>query len=80
MLDIQAQHKKHGWYVDSGFLKHMRGDKDRFLTLKKERDGLVLFGNENSSRIIGRGIVKLGSKDCKEESVLLVEWKVTLWK
>jgi hypothetical protein len=73
MLSLQAQHKKCGWYVDSGFSKHMTGDKDIFLTLKKERDGSVSFGNDNSARIIGKGTVKLGSKDAKEENVLLVE-------
>jgi hypothetical protein len=35
-LSLQAQHKKHGWYVDSGCSKHMTGDKDRFLTLKRK--------------------------------------------
>jgi hypothetical protein len=32
-----------GWYVDSGCSKHMTGDRDRFLTLRKERDGSVSF-------------------------------------
>jgi hypothetical protein len=51
----------------------MKGDKDEFLALKKERDGLVSFGNNNSTRIIGKGTIKIGSKDTKEENVLLVE-------
>jgi hypothetical protein len=38
-LSLQDKQKKHGWYVDSGCSKHMTGDKDRFLTLIKERDG-----------------------------------------
>ena len=29
---LQAKHKKHCWYVDSGCSKHMTGDKDKFLT------------------------------------------------
>jgi hypothetical protein len=65
-LALQVQHKKSGWYVDSGCSNHMTGYKNMFVTLKKERDGSVLFGNEKSSRIIGRGIVKLVSKDAKE--------------
>jgi hypothetical protein len=52
----------------------MTGDKNMFLTLKKERDGSVLFGNEKSTKIVGRGTIKLGSKDAKEEIVLLVEY------
>jgi hypothetical protein len=34
---LQAKQKKHGWYVDSGCSKHMTGDKDKFLTLRKEK-------------------------------------------
>jgi hypothetical protein len=52
---LQAKQKKHGWYVDSGCSKHMTGDKDKFLTLQKEKNGPVSFGNDNSSKIIGEG-------------------------
>jgi hypothetical protein len=54
---LQAKQKKHGWYVDSGCSKHMTGDKDKFLTLRKEKNGSVSFGNDNSSKIIGEGTV-----------------------
>jgi hypothetical protein len=73
MVSIQAQHKKRGWYIDSGFLKHITDDKDRFITLKHERDISVSFVNDNLTKIIGRGIVKLGSKDAKAKIFLLVE-------
>jgi hypothetical protein len=51
----------------------MTGDKDRFLTLRKERDGSFSFGNGNSTMIIGKGTIKLRSKDATVENVLLVE-------
>ena len=36
---LQAKQKKLGWYVDSGCSKHMKGDRDKFLTLeRKEMD------------------------------------------
>jgi hypothetical protein len=35
----------------------MTGDRDKFLTLQKERDGSVSFGNDDSSKIIGKGTV-----------------------
>jgi hypothetical protein len=41
----------------------MIGDKDKILTLKKERDGLVSFGNDNSTKITRKGTVNLGHKD-----------------
>jgi hypothetical protein len=34
-ISLQDKKKKHGWYVDSGCSKHMKGDKDKFLTLRK---------------------------------------------
>jgi transposase InsO family protein len=72
-LALQAKKKKHGWYVDSGCSKHMTGDRDMFLTLRKERDGSVSFGNDDSTKIIGKGTVRIGNKNTKAENVLLVE-------
>jgi hypothetical protein len=51
----------------------MTGDRDKFLTLRKERDGSVSFGNDDSSKIIGKGTVRIGNKNEKAENVLLVE-------
>jgi hypothetical protein len=56
-VSIQAKQNKHGWYVDSGCSKHMTGDRDKFLTLKNERNGSISFRNDNSAKIIGEGIV-----------------------
>jgi hypothetical protein len=54
---LQAKKKKHGWYVDSGCSKHMTCDRDKFITLRKEMNGSVSFGNDNSAKIIGEGTV-----------------------
>jgi hypothetical protein len=51
----------------------MTGDKDKFLTLIKERDGPVSFGNDDSVKIIGKGTVIIGKKNTKQENYLLVE-------
>jgi hypothetical protein len=51
----------------------MIGDRDRFLTLRKERDGSVSFGNDDSTKIIGKGTVIIGNKNTKARNVLLVE-------
>jgi hypothetical protein len=51
----------------------MTGDKDKFLTLRKERDGSVFFGNNDSTKIIGKGTIRIGNKNTKAENVLLVE-------
>jgi hypothetical protein len=52
----------------------MTGDRDKFLTLRKERDGSVSFENDDSAKIIGKGTVRIGNKNEKEENVLLVEY------
>jgi hypothetical protein len=49
-------------YVDNGCSKNMTGDKKRFLTLEKERDGSISFGNNHLAKIIGRGTAKHGRK------------------
>jgi hypothetical protein len=36
----------------------MIGDKYMFLTLRKERDGSVSFGNDDSAKIIGKDIAQ----------------------
>jgi hypothetical protein len=56
LIALQAQSRKSDWYIDNG-------DKDRFVNLKKERYGSVLFGNDNSTKIIGKCTTNLGSKD-----------------
>ena len=43
----------------------MKGDKDKFMELKKERDGSISFGNDNSRKNIGKGTIKLRSKDAR---------------
>jgi hypothetical protein len=72
-ISLTAKQKKCGLYVDSGCSKHMIGDKEIFLTLRKERNGSVSFRNDNSSKIIGEGTVRIGNKNEKAQNVLLVE-------
>jgi len=70
---LQSQSIRSDWYFDNGCSMHMAGHKNIFISLNKERDGSVSFVNENSTKIIGKCIVKLGSKDSKEKNALLVE-------
>ena len=50
----------------------MTGDKDAFVNIEKDK-GSVSFGNNNSARVLGKGTVKLGSKNSLAENVLLVD-------
>ena len=51
----------------------MNGDRNMFLSLKKEKEGIVTFGNDNLAKILGKGTISLGSKDALAKNVLLIE-------
>jgi hypothetical protein len=51
----------------------MTGDQRKFVSLKK-KGGNVTFGDDSSTKILGKGIVNLGSENLKEGKVLLVEY------
>ena len=70
LIALKAQEKEDLWYVDSGCSKHMIGNKDTFLSLKKHK-GKITFGDNASGNILGKGTVNLGKE--KAKNVLLVE-------
>ena len=41
------------WFIDSGCSYHMTGDQSKFVSLKK-KGGNVTFGNDSSTKIIGK--------------------------
>jgi hypothetical protein len=52
------------WFIDSGCSSHMTGDQRKFANLKKN-GGNVAFGDDSSTKILRKGIVKLGSENVK---------------
>jgi hypothetical protein len=50
----------------------MTRDQSKFVILKK-RGGNVAFGDDSSTKILGKGTLKLGSENLKVVKVLLVE-------
>ena len=61
-IAIEAQNYSSGkWYVDSDCSKHMTCNKYAFVNIEKAK-GFVSFGNNNSAKVLGKGIVKLGKK------------------
>jgi hypothetical protein len=71
---VLVENKEDKWYIDSGCSTHMTGDKKKFISLKKGKIGSVSFGNDSSVKILGKGVVSLGSEKVKEKNVLLVEY------
>jgi hypothetical protein len=61
------------WYIDSGFFKHMTGDKGKFLPLIERKSGNVTFGNDAPAKIKGKGMVSLSNGKGKSQDVLLVD-------
>ena len=71
MISLCATEKQDLWHMDSGCSKHMTIDPTRFIKLKDNKVR-VTFGDNNSSKIIGKGTTIINS-NIKEENVLLVE-------
>jgi hypothetical protein len=72
-LVLSSQKQKYPWYIDSGFSKHMTGDKDKFLSISKNKTGNVAFGNDEPCKIKGKGMVSLSNGKGKAQDVLLVD-------
>jgi hypothetical protein len=53
-LSLHAQRKINQWCVDSGCSKHMIGEQRKFLVIKRGKRGNVTFGNDDSTKIIGK--------------------------
>jgi len=54
---LRAKQKQKSWYLDSGCLRHMTGEKSMFLTLTMKEGGNVKFGGNQSGKIIGTGTI-----------------------
>ena len=50
----------------------MTGNKNTFQKLQA-KVGTITFGNDNSSKVLGKGTVTLGSKNATTKDVLLIE-------
>jgi hypothetical protein len=72
-LVLFAQRKTNPWYIDSGFSKHMTGEKGNFLSLSENKSGNVTFGNDATGKIKGKGMVSLSNGKGKAQDVLLVD-------
>ena len=47
------------WYLDSGYLRHMTGDRTLFKTFESKKGGNVIFGDGSKSQIKGKEIISL---------------------
>ena len=56
MIALCTTKNQNLWHLDSGCSKHMIGDLNKFITLKDNK-GKVTFGDNLSSKIIGKGTI-----------------------
>jgi len=68
---LRAKEKQKSWYLDSGFSRHMIGEKSMFLTLTMKEEGNVKFGGNQSGKIIGTG--NFGNSSISIYNVWLVD-------
>ena len=61
MITLCATKNQKLWNLDSGCSKHMICDPTKFITLKDNK-GKVTFGDNLSSKIIGKGIGVVNNK------------------
>ena len=47
------------WYLDSGYSRHMTGNRSLFKVFESKKGGNVTFGNGSKSQINGKGIISL---------------------
>ena len=73
-LALIVEDKEDEWYIDSSCSTHMTRDQNKFITLNKRKGNNVAFGNDSSIKILGKGVVNLGSEKVKATNVLLVEY------
>jgi hypothetical protein len=60
-------------FIESGCSSHMTGYQSKFVNLKK-KGGNVTFGDDSSTKILEKGILKLGSENVKVGKSLLIEY------
>ena len=71
LISLCAMKSQNLWNLDNGCSKHMTGDPKKFITLKDNK-GKVTFGDNASSKIIGKGTVVVNNK-IKVQNALLGE-------
>ena len=61
LIALKTHEMEDLWYVDSGCSKHMTGNKDKFLSLRKQK-GKVTFGGNASGNIRGESHCEFGKR------------------
>jgi hypothetical protein len=74
---LSTQKQKASGNIDSGCSKHMTGDKDKLLSINKNKTGNVILENNEPGKIKERGMMSL-SNDKGDAQYVLLASEVTL--
>ena len=75
---LAAEGKKRIWYLDSGCLRHMMGDKEAFVTLRMKEGGMVTFEDDDKDHIIGISKIQITPQTCLENVLYVLGLKHNL--
>ena len=75
-IDLYAQMDEDKWYIDNGCTKHMIGDKEKSITLKREKGWDVSFGDDGTTRYMGKGTMALKGRAKTQTSYMLKDWNM----
>jgi len=66
------------WYLDSGFSKHMTGDKTLLKEVQMGKGGRITYGDGSQSRVIGKGIIDIPGLGTSQEALYVEGLKANL--
>ena len=66
-MQASVREKGKHWYLDSACSRHMTGNQDNFLSLKRVKGGKVAFGNGKTGEIQGIGKVGINLKQAIDD-------------
>ena len=72
VLQVIKHEKKELWYLDSGYSRHITGDKSKFAKFELKDEGFMTYGDNNKGRILESGVINNGAS-FNIHNMLLIE-------
>jgi hypothetical protein len=66
------------WYLDSGYSKHMIGDKTLLKEVQMDKGGRITYGDGSLSKVIGKGIIDIPGLGASQETLFVEGLKANL--
>jgi len=66
------------WYLDSGWFKHMIGDKTLLKEVQVGKGGRITYGDGSQSKVIGKWIINIPGLGASQEALYVEGLKANL--